>query len=70
MLEALLDKYERMLEMRERDLEEGGHDPRIAMAKLAADFPGALREIDERSLANVLGFAATSASGEVQNRFR
>ncbi len=51
-LRALPDKYERMLSLRaahERARVEPGWvepDPRAAMAKLADDFPGALREID------------------------
>jgi hypothetical protein len=52
-LRALRDKYERMLRLRllhARAREEAGFvepDPRPAMAELARDFPGALREIDE-----------------------
>jgi hypothetical protein len=55
-LHALRDKYERMLRLRllhARAREEPGFvepDPRPAMAELASDFPGALREIDELSL--------------------
>lgn len=50
---ALRDKYERMLRLRllhARAREEPGFvepDPRCAMAELARDYPGALREIDE-----------------------
>lgn len=52
-MRALRDKYERMLRLRllharareEPDFVEP--DPRAAMAELARDFPGALREIDE-----------------------
>jgi hypothetical protein len=52
-LRALRDKYERMLRLRllhERartDPQFVEPDPRAAMAELARDFPGALREIDE-----------------------
>ncbi len=52
-LRALREKYERMLRLRllhAHAREESGYvepDPRSAMAELARDFPGALREIDE-----------------------
>ena len=52
-LRALRDKYERMRRLRElhararADASFVEPDPRAAMAELARDFPGALREIDE-----------------------
>jgi hypothetical protein len=46
-LTALREKYEEMLRLR---LEPTGEDPRRAMAALASQFPGALREIDDLSL--------------------
>ena len=52
-MRALRDKYERMLRLRllhARARAEPGFvepNPRAAMAELARDFPGALREIDE-----------------------
>ena len=55
-LSALRDKYERMLRLRllhARAREEPGFvepDPRRAMAELAREFPGALRELDELPL--------------------
>jgi hypothetical protein len=51
-LRALRDKYERMLSLRTahaRARDDAGFveaDPRPEMARLAAEFPGALREID------------------------
>ncbi|HEY8080247.1 MAG TPA: hypothetical protein VIF62_39225 [Labilithrix sp.] len=58
-LRALRGKYERMLTLRllharareDRSFEEP--DPRQELASLAAAFPGALREIDELSLATI-----------------
>ncbi|HEY2517271.1 MAG TPA: hypothetical protein VGI39_40640 [Polyangiaceae bacterium] len=43
-LAALRAKYEEMLRLR---LDTSGADPRKAMAALASQFPGALREIDD-----------------------
>lgn len=45
-LRALRDKYERMLVLRIAHEREDEPDPRKELAALAADFPGALREID------------------------
>ena len=51
-LRALRDKYERMLRLRllharaKAEPEFDEPDPRLAMAELAREFPGALREID------------------------
>jgi hypothetical protein len=50
-LRALLGKYVEMRRLREEDAAGGGGDPRPAMKALAAEFPGALREIDELPLA-------------------
>ncbi len=58
-LRALRSKYERMLTLRllhARAREEPGFeepDPRRELASLAAEFPGALREIDELPLATI-----------------
>ena len=55
-LRALRDKYERMLGLRllhvraREDPRFEEPDPRPAMAELAAEFPGALREIDDLPL--------------------
>jgi hypothetical protein len=46
-LVALRGKYEEMLRLR---LDASGADPRRAMAALASEFPGALREIDDLTL--------------------
>ncbi len=43
-------KYEEILRLRLLHGTAGEPDPRAAMAKLAGEFPGALREIDELSL--------------------
>ena len=43
-IKALRAKYEEMLRLR---LDTSGADPRRAMAALASQFPGALREIDD-----------------------
>lgn len=56
---ALRDKYERMRRLRQ--LHEHARadpsfvepDPRAAMAELARDFPGALRELDELPMAEI-----------------
>jgi hypothetical protein len=46
-LARLRAKYEEMIRLRE---EEPGADPRRALASLASEFPGALREIDDLPL--------------------
>jgi hypothetical protein len=46
-LDALRAKYEEMLRLRMLDEAGLSHDPPEAMAMLAAEFPGALRELDE-----------------------
>jgi len=52
-LDALIDKYRRMREMR-ADHARGGDDEAPArMRALAADFPGALREIDRLPMATI-----------------
>jgi hypothetical protein len=51
--EELLSKYRRMRRMRLEDEATPGADQRGAMRALAADFPGALREIDERPLEQI-----------------
>ena len=70
-LRALRDKYERMLRLRllhARAREEPGFvepDPREAMAELARDFPGALREIDELPVDVIRQRIAALAAAEV-----
>ena len=55
-LRALRDKYERMLSLREAhararsDASFEEPDPRPEMARLAAEYPGSLREIDTLSI--------------------
>jgi hypothetical protein len=65
-LAALREKYEEMLRLR---LESSGADPRRAMAALASQFPGALREIDELPLetiaARVTDLRASERGGPV-----
>jgi hypothetical protein len=46
-LRALRDKYERMLALRIAHEGDDEPDPRAALAALANEFPGALREIDD-----------------------
>jgi hypothetical protein len=52
-LSALRAKYQRMLEMRQLHDAGVAHDPRPEMRTLAAQFPGALRELDELPLATI-----------------
>lgn len=52
-LVLLRDKYQRMLEMRRLHDSGVAHDPRAQMRALAAEFPGALRELDELPLATI-----------------
>ena len=53
-LDALRAKYEEMLAMRvTHEAGDDGPDVRERMAKLAAPFPGALREIDELDLEEI-----------------
>lgn len=49
-LVRLRGKYQRMLEMRRAHDRGAEEDPREQMRELAAEFPGALREIDELPL--------------------
>jgi hypothetical protein len=60
-LSALREKYEEMLRLR---LEPGGGDPRRAMAALASQFPGSLREIDELSLETIASRLAQLRASE------
>ncbi|MBX3231681.1 MAG: hypothetical protein KIT84_23360 [Labilithrix sp.] len=46
MISALRDKYERMRALREAHARADEPDPRPALQRLAAEFPGALRELD------------------------
>lgn len=50
---ALRGKYQRMLEMRRLNDSGVEHDARGLMRELAAEFPGALREIDVLPLATI-----------------
>lgn len=50
---ALRRKYQRMLEMRRLNDSGVEHDARGLMRELAAEFPGALREIDLLALATI-----------------
>jgi hypothetical protein len=53
-LGPMLSKYSEMLRLRLGDLDGTIEDPRTAMAALAGRFPGALREIDELPLDELL----------------
>lgn len=50
MLQALRDKYQRMLTLRRMHDAGTEHDPRPELRALATAFPGALREIDQLPL--------------------
>ncbi|HVJ94601.1 MAG TPA: hypothetical protein VM580_32670 [Labilithrix sp.] len=69
-LRALRDKYERMLSLRtaharaDEDADFVEPDPRPEMAKLAAEYPGALREIDTLPLGVITGRIAALAAAE------
>ena len=69
-LEALRGKYVEMLRLRDLDAQGDPGDPRPAMRALAAQFPGALREIDELPRATILERIAAIdralASGRVE----
>jgi hypothetical protein len=47
---SLLEKYREMVRLREVALEPDPPDPRADLKRLAARFPGALREIDQLAL--------------------
>ena len=69
-LSALRDKYERMLRLRllhvraHEDPDFAEPDPRRAMAELAREFPGALRELDELPLDAIHGRIAALTAAE------
>jgi hypothetical protein len=69
-LRSLRDKYERMLALRvahergKRDPTYEEPPPRDAMAKLADDFPGALREIDSLPLGEIEARIASLRAAE------
>lgn len=52
-LDALIDKYRRMREMRAAHARGGDDEAPARMRALAADFPGALREIDRLPMATI-----------------
>ena len=60
-LAALRAKYEEMLRLR---LDTSGADPRRAMAALASQFPGALREIDDLPVDALRGRSRELADAE------
>lgn len=70
MISALRDKYERIYELRvahdraANDASFSEADPRKAMASLADEFPGALRELDRLPLAQIEARLASLASAE------
>jgi hypothetical protein len=53
-LASLLRKYREIVRLRRESDADPGVDPRAAMAALAAEFPGALREADELPMAELL----------------
>lgn len=53
LLRALRDKYRQIKRMREEDAAGLAHDPRREMAELASRYPGALRELDELTMAQI-----------------
>ncbi|MBX3209233.1 MAG: hypothetical protein KF764_29645 [Labilithrix sp.] len=69
-LRALRDKYERMLSLRtaheraRRDVSFVEPDPRPEMARLAADYPGSLREIDRLPLDVIAARIAALSAAE------
>ena len=72
-LRALRDKYEQMLCLRQlharakQDPEFVEPDPRSAMAALARDYPGALREIDELPIEDIERRIAELAAAELDD---
>lgn len=52
-MRALREKYERMRTLREAHMRADEPDPRSAMARLADEFPGALRELDRLPLEEI-----------------
>lgn len=71
-LRALRDKYERMLVLREAHLRARSDasfvepDPRPEMARLAEEYPGALREIDSLPLELIAGRIEALRIAELQ----
>lgn len=71
-LRALRDKYERMLALREAHLRARSDasfvepDPRAEMARLADEYPGALREIDTLPLELIAGRVEALRIAELQ----
>lgn len=63
-LALLIDKYSRMHAMRICD----DPDPREAMRELARDYPGALREIDRRSLGTLTARVEILREAELGSR--
>lgn len=66
-LAALCDKYREMVRLRRLDAAGLAGDPRAEMRALAQRFPGALREIDVRTLADLearLALLAAAHRGE------
>jgi hypothetical protein len=51
---ALLDKYRELKRLRDEDAAGTGGDPRPALVALAKRFPGALRELDELAMPELL----------------
>jgi len=67
-LAALCDKYREMVRLRRLDATGLAGDPRVEMRALAERFPGALREIDVRTLADLearLGLLEAAHRGEL-----
>ena len=53
LLDALRCKYQTLLELRVRHAQDASIAPRAELARLAAEFPGALRELDRLPLAKL-----------------